>query len=588
MQLRDSGASLSAASASLLPGSLPVELLSEDDRRLLSHFRVSLETVTGSMESITAASEALMCRGNAPVIHHLFSVWVDCLNFHRDSEKVLFLLYVLNDALQKCGGRRCPALLQLALQPLRMFCIQVCRHHASILDAAIRVFKILKMRKTFGGDPGGDAICNAFLALLQGGENAEELPFPSVAPEVLLGSPDAKAAGATLVAASGAAARAAEGALHTGLPSSVFAGGAAAPAVIDSFSVQYPSRGDEQIAAMVDKQFEAEEGETQFRQEVRDALHALAALQSAIADKDVARQARNAEGGRGEGGKGGVKKAETNAGAGNRCELLHTRRLLTPRDYGKKSRLGEGADVCRASDRQKQESHLAHLARQQKAFEENQRQKRVSFAQCGVLPGDEAAQAEAGGATGREEETAEATAARLQAQTKATQAKVRLLMELEWNQRIELQERLAQLASQIESRMEEVLARHVRCREVKTVLDRALHVAARQNAAAKGLRTQASPPSSAPASPSASSAAAASAASSASSASAASSASSAPARCDAGTPPARPEDPAAPAGRVGEGETGRGGAGVETLGGASGSPRKTDGDADGTDAAAQA
>lgn len=44
------------------------------------------------------------------------------------------------------------------------------------------------------------------------------------------------------------------------------------------------------------------------------------------------------------------------------------------------------------------------------------------------------------------------------------------------------------LARAIEVRMEEVLARHVRCREVKTVLDRALHMASRQQRQAQRTR----------------------------------------------------------------------------------------------------
>ncbi|KFG30379.1 hypothetical protein TGVAND_272760B [Toxoplasma gondii VAND] len=69
-----------------------------------------------------------------------------------------------------------------------------------------------------------------------------------------------------------------------------------------------------------------------------------------------------------------------------------------------------------------------------------------------------------------------------------------------------VQERLASLAETVESRMEAVLARHVRCREVKTILDRALHTTLRQQAS-KGVGGQ---PSTAPSSTSPSSSSASS------------------------------------------------------------------------------
>ncbi|CBZ53675.1 conserved hypothetical protein [Neospora caninum Liverpool] len=368
------------------------------------------------MESIVAASDALLSRGNSPVVHHLFAAWREALSFQGDSEKRLFLLYVLNDALQKCVSRRCPCILQLALDPLRAFCVQASRRPASNLDASARVFKILKVRRVFGNNESGDAICAAFLALLRG---ESTIALPAVDPEMLQPQPpflptDAKAASTCLPAP------------PSSVPSSSFPSALASlPAVIDTFSLQYPSKNDEPVAEHVDRLFAEEPGETTFRETLKEILHAVLSIQSTVADKDLARQ--------------------------------------------------------------KQEHHLAQLSRQQKLLEDQQRQKRVKFAKCGVLPEDETA--EFAGLAG-DRETDEAAQRRLKTQIKATQAKVKLLMELEWNQRIALQERLVNLAEMVEGRMEEVLARHVRCREVKTVLDRALHIATRRQQASKPVLTQ--------------------------------------------------------------------------------------------------
>ncbi|ESS35959.1 hypothetical protein TGVEG_272760 [Toxoplasma gondii VEG] len=437
--------SLSAAHLSLLPACVSLESLSEEDRRLVAQFRVSLEALTGSMESIVAASDALLFRGNYPVVHCLLGAWMDAFKAQSDSEKLLFLLYVLNDALQKSASRRCLCLLQLALAPLRAFCVEVAQRHAGILDASSRVFKILKVRRVFGNNENGDAICAAFLALLQG---APSVSLPPVSPETLKLSPLESRTSASSPPTSGlpafasphAPSAAAGGASAFAPPGVATASSAPClPAAIDSFSLQFPSKNDAAVAAYVDALFPEEMGETRFRGAVKEALEAIRAVQSAIADKGLARL--------------------------------------------------------------KQEQQLAQLTREKKLLEEQQRQKRVKFSKCGVLPEDEAT-----AVLDLERENEEAAQKRLLAHSAATRAKLRVLLELEWNQRIDLQERLASLAETVESRMEAVLARHVRCREVKTILDRALHTTLRQQAS-KGVGGQ---PSNAPSSTSPSSSSASS------------------------------------------------------------------------------
>ncbi|PHJ22326.1 hypothetical protein CSUI_003825 [Cystoisospora suis] len=415
---------------SVLPAVTPLELLPDEDRRLLVHFRHMLDTITGTMDVITAASEVFLSRGNYPVVHHLFGAWTEALAVQRDSEKVLFLLYVLNDALQKSASRRCPALLQLSRDPLRTFCLQVCRHHGGVLEACQRVFKILKHRRIFGSeDDDGDRICNAFLALLQGDA---EVGVPNVSLDILR---TAEIPGTI----SEGGARGSGGSQPHGLaagpggrgPISAPGGGPGhltGNTVIDTFCLQYPSKADERVAELVAARFEEEPGETAFRDRLKEALQVIAASRSAIADK------------------------------------IHARRKL--------------------------EQQLGQLQQEQEAFLEQQKRKRVKFAQCGILPQEDqgVTEEELTGSSNGEASDIEQT--RLKNQIKAAQAKVKLLMELEWNKRVELQECLVTLARAIEVRMDEVLARHVRCREVKTVLDRALHMASRQQRQAQRMRDE--------------------------------------------------------------------------------------------------
>ncbi|KEP66986.1 UNVERIFIED_CONTAM: hypothetical protein HHA_272760 [Hammondia hammondi] len=430
--LPPASSSLSVAHLSLLPPCVSLESLSEEDRRLVTQFRVALEALTGSMESIVAASDALLFRGNFPVVHCLLGAWMDAFKAQSDSEKLLFLLYVLNDALQKSASRRCPCLLQLALEPLRAFCVEVSQRHAGILDASSRVFKILKVRRVFGNNESGDAICAAFIALLQG---APTVSLPPVSPETLKLSPLENRTSAASTPTSGLPAFASPHA-PPGVPTAASA--PSLPAAIDSFSLQFPSKNDAPVAAYVDALFPEEAGETRFRGAVKEALEAIRAVQSAIADKCLARL--------------------------------------------------------------KQEQQLAQLTREKNLLEEQQRQKRVKFSTCGVLPEDEAT-----AVLDLERENEEAAQKRRLAHSAATRAKLRVLLELEWNQRIDLQERLASLAETVEARMEDVLARHVRCREVKTVLDRALHTALRQQASKKAVGQTCTSPSSSPSSSSPSS-----------------------------------------------------------------------------------
>ncbi|KYK71296.1 hypothetical protein TGPRC2_272760 [Toxoplasma gondii TgCatPRC2] len=414
--------SLSAAHLSLLPACVSLESLSEEDRRLVAQFRVSLEALTGSMESIVAASDALLFRGNYPVVHCLLGAWMDAFKAQSDSEKLLFLLYVLNDALQKSASRRCLCLLQLALAPLRAFCVEVAQRHAGILDASSRVFKILKVRRVFGNNENGDAICAAFLALLQG---APSVSLPPVSPETLKLSPLESRTSASSPPTSGlpafasphAPSAAAGGASAFAPPGVATASSAPClPAAIDSFSLQFPSKNDAAVAAYVDALFPEEMGETRFRGAVKEALEAIRAVQSAIADKGLASQS---------------------------ARLLNAKRQSV---RGKKTSQTPVKDLHRhvfslifflfvaLRFRLKQEQQLAQLTREKKLLEEQQRQKRVKFSKCGVLPEDEAT-----AVLDLERENEEAAQKRLLAHSAATRAKLRVLLELEWNQRIDLQ-----------------------------------------------------------------------------------------------------------------------------------------------------
>lgn len=285
---------------SVLPPVTPLELLPDEDRRLLVHFRHMLDTIAGTMDVITAASEVFLSRGNYPVVHHLFAAWTEALGVQRDSEKVLFLLYVLNDALQKSALRRCPALLQLSRDPLRTFCLQVCRHHGGVLEACQRVFKILKNRRIFGSeDDDGDRICNAFLALLQGDA---DVIVPNVSLDILRTGdflPGIASEGGARVPGGGIQHHGLAGGLGVRGPSVASGCGPAhlpGPSlagsnVIDTFCLQYPSKADERVAELVAARFEEEPGETAFRGRLKEALQVIGASRSAIADKIHARLA---------------------------------------------------------------------------------------------------------------------------------------------------------------------------------------------------------------------------------------------------------------------------------------------------------